>query len=134
VKLKYKLTNETFVHKGRILYRIEALKDFAQVKIGDKGGWVETNDNLSHKGHAWIGDEAKVYGFGRVYEDAQVMDEAEVFETAHVSGMAVVCGDARVRGNCRVYGQAFIDKEIHLGGETKGNLHIFQSRERVRRC
>jgi UDP-3-O-[3-hydroxymyristoyl] glucosamine N-acyltransferase len=134
VKLKYKLTDETLVHKGRILHRIESVKDFAQVKIGDKGGWVQSEDNLSHKGHAWIADEAKVYGFGRVYEDAQVMDEAEVFETAHVSDMAVVCGGARVRGNCRVYGQAFIDKEIYLGGETKGNLHIFQSRERVRRC
>ena len=37
-ELKYKLTEETFqVFGGSTLYRIEALKDFGDVKKGDKG-------------------------------------------------------------------------------------------------
>ena len=44
---KYKLTDETIKHKGRVLRRIEALKDFADVKKGDKGGFVESENNLS---------------------------------------------------------------------------------------
>ncbi len=35
---KYKLTNETLEYNGRTLYRIEALRDFSDVKKGDIGG------------------------------------------------------------------------------------------------
>ena len=35
---KYKLTEETININGRTLYRIEALKDFNDVKKWDKGG------------------------------------------------------------------------------------------------
>ena len=48
---KYKLTDETTNLLGRTLYRIEALKDFGDVKEGDKGGYVESEDNLSQNGN-----------------------------------------------------------------------------------
>ena len=39
---KYKLLkNDTVTVIGRTLYRIEALRDFANVRKGDKGGYVE---------------------------------------------------------------------------------------------
>lgn len=41
---KYKLTDKTIEHNGHILHRIEALKDFGDVKKGDLGGFVCTND------------------------------------------------------------------------------------------
>lgn len=44
---KYKLTEETINVNGITLYRIEALKDFSDVKKGDKGGFLEKEDNLS---------------------------------------------------------------------------------------
>ena len=47
---KYKLTEESINYCGKTLYRIEALKDFANVKKGDKGGYVEKEDNLSQEG------------------------------------------------------------------------------------
>ncbi|MGN6746796.1 hypothetical protein, partial [Neisseria sp. P0024.S002] len=60
---KYELVKEdSIVVDGFILYRIRALKDFYVVKAGDLGGYVESEDNLSHEGYAWIYDEAKVYG------------------------------------------------------------------------
>ena len=37
-ELKYKLTEESIVIYNKTLYRIEALKDFGDVKKGDKGG------------------------------------------------------------------------------------------------
>ena len=43
---KYKLTEETIIVNDKSLYRIEALKDFGNVKKGDKGGFVENEDNL----------------------------------------------------------------------------------------
>ena len=44
---KYELIKEsktTFI--GRDIYRIRALKNFGNVKAGDVGGWVCSEDNL----------------------------------------------------------------------------------------
>ena len=38
---KYRLSSERLEVFGLTLYRIEALKDFGDVKKGDKGGFVE---------------------------------------------------------------------------------------------
>jgi hypothetical protein len=75
------------------LYRIKALKDFADVKRGELGGWIESEDNLSHDGDAWV------YGNAWVYENAEVYGNARVFGDAWVFGDAEVFGDARVFGN-----------------------------------
>ena len=88
---KYKLTEETKNFCGIILYQLEALKDFADIKAGDKGGYIEKESNLSQYDDAWVYDNAWVYGDARVYDDALLYDNARV------------CGDARVCGNARVY-------------------------------
>lgn len=41
-KKKYKLTDETITYEGRVLRRIEALKDLSDVKKGDNGGFIES--------------------------------------------------------------------------------------------
>ena len=55
--MKYELTEETKYG----LYRIEALKDFGNVKKGDKGGWIEKEANLSQDGDCWVYGDAEVY-------------------------------------------------------------------------
>ena len=62
---KFQLTTETKVFDGVTLYRIQALRDFSNVKKGDLGGWVETEYNLSHNGNAWVFGDAM--GFWRCY-------------------------------------------------------------------
>ena len=95
---KYKLTDETINLNGATLYRIEALKDFGEIKKGDKGGFIESENNLAHEGDAWVSDNAHVYG------DACVFDNARVYNNAFVSGYAQVYGNARVYGNAWLYG------------------------------
>lgn len=46
---KYKLTDETIELGGATLYRIEALREFGNVRAGDKGGFVQSELNLSQK-------------------------------------------------------------------------------------
>lgn len=87
---KYKLTDETINLNGATLYRIEALKDFGEIKKGDKGGFIESENNLAHEGDAWVSDNAHVYG------DACVFDNAHVYGNALVRGYACVCGDAEI--------------------------------------
>lgn len=94
---KYKLTDETINLNGATLYRIEALKYFGEIKKGDKGGFIESENNLAHEGDAWVSDNAHVYG------DACVFNNAHVYGNAFVSGYAQVYGDAFVYGNAWLY-------------------------------
>ena len=105
---KYKLTNECIIIDGRKLYRIEALKDFSDIEKGDKGGFIEREDNLSQLDDCWVADNAKVYGNAKVHGDAKVCVNARVFDNAEVYGNAVVSGNARVCGNARVYEYAVV--------------------------
>ena len=84
---KYKLTNETIKVDDKTLYRIEALKDFSDMCKGDKGGFVESESNLSQDGDCWVYGNAKVYG------DAKVCGNALVY------GDAKVCGDAKINSD-----------------------------------
>lgn len=73
---KYELTTDTKMVLGRKLFRIKALVSFGNVKIGDLGGYIEKEENLSQEGNAWVSGNAEVsgnadyataQGFGSVY-------------------------------------------------------------------
>lgn len=82
---KYKLTDETIIVDGRTLHRIEALKYFADVRKGDKGGFIESENNLSQAHDCWVYDDAKVYGHADVYYHAKVYGNAVIYGNAEVS-------------------------------------------------
>ena len=126
---KYKLTDETKNIYGRTLYRIEALRDFSDVKKGGKGGFVEKEENLSQNGDCWVYDDAMVYGNARVYDNAIVYSNAEVYGKALVYGYAQVYGDAVVYGNARVYGYARVYDyaEVYDKAWVYGNAEVFNN-------
>ena len=88
MKKKYRLTKETKEWCGHTLHRIEALKDFGDVKAGDKGGWIEQEENLNQDGDAWVSGNAWVYGNAKVSGDARVCGDADyvVFKNWWSSG------------------------------------------------
>ena len=60
---KYELTGGFKLHFGIKLWRIKALVDIEGVcKIGDLGGYVQSENNLDQSGNAWVSGEAQVYG------------------------------------------------------------------------
>ena len=64
---KFEFTEETkTTSRGVTVKRIVALRDFGDVKVGDKGGFLEKEENLSHDNDCWVYDEAQVYGEARV--------------------------------------------------------------------
>lgn len=73
---KFEFTGETktisLFFRTATLHRIRAVAEFGLVKIGDLGGWIEKEENLSHEGKAWVCGDAKVWG------------DAEVFSASHV--------------------------------------------------
>lgn len=102
------LEDETIVHNGHTLYRIQALKDFSDVKKGHKGGWVSGYHNLSHFGDCWISDDAKVYEGAFVFDNARISDYAEIYGYAQVYNEAKVWYHAKVYGDSNVYNFAKI--------------------------
>ena len=96
---KYELTEESIVVNKRIVYRIKALRDDfnCNVEIGDLGGFVESEANLSQDGASWI------------FDDAVVMNNAVVKEDASVSGDAIVRDSAIIAGNTEVHHNAQIE-------------------------
>ena len=124
---KYKLTDETIQVGGHTLHRIEALTDFSDVYKGDKGGFIESEDNLSQSNDCWVYDDAKVFSNAMVSDDAlvfgnaQVYDKAKVFGVAFVFNDAVICGDAEVRGNAEVWDNA----RVYGNARVWGNASIY---------
>ena len=76
---KYKLRKDLVIEYGYYtLYRIEALNDFSNVKKGDLGGFIESEDNLSQEGDCWVYDKAKVFGKAKVYDNAIIRANARI--------------------------------------------------------
>ena len=90
-KYKTKLDPETG------LLRITALKDFSNVKKGDRGGLIEKEENLSQNGDCWIYEEARVEG------DAMVFGDVKVEGNAKICGCTYVYYHAKISGNVKLY-------------------------------
>ena len=118
---KYKLIEESINRWGKTLYRIEALKDFRNVKKGDKGGYIESEANLSQEGNCWVDGNARVFGNAKVFNDARVCCNVWVYGEAQVYGNALVGGNALICGNALVYGEA----QVYGSGLVGGNARVF---------
>jgi hypothetical protein len=76
---KYKLLKKSKIEfRGKTLFQIQALKDFGYISKGEKGGFVESEINLSQEGDSWVGGDARVLGGARVFGDARVLGTARV--------------------------------------------------------
>ncbi len=117
---KYELTEETKHWLGRTLHRIRALTDIGgDVKAGDLGGWVQSEDNLSHDGDCWVCGNAKVCDNAWVSDNAVVCGKAVVYDNAVVCGKAVVYDNAWVSDNALVYGNAQIYGKAVICGKAE---------------
>ena len=137
--MKYRLTEETFQFGSHILHRIECVTAFVYVKEGGKGGWIESEENLSQYGDAWVYDNAKVYGNAEVRGNAKVCGNADVcgnaevysdawvYDNAKVYGNAEVCGNAKVYDNAKVYGNAWVSGNADVCGNAWvcGNAKVY---------
>ena len=87
--MKYKLTDETMTtESGVLLHRIECVSSFGNVKSGEKGGWIEKEENISQLGDCWVYGNARVYGDALVYGNAVICNNNDyiVFKNNWSSG------------------------------------------------
>ena len=121
-KIKYEILFDlpqtyTFGEYQKTVYPIRALKNFADVKKDEIGGFVSGEDNLSQAGECWI------YFGGIAMENARVEQNAKVKKGAVVSGSALVTGNSvlennvHIRKNAEVYG-ANIKNNVCVTGKA----------------
>lgn len=106
--MKYRLTKNTIVTPdGKTLRQIQALRNFRadcyDISIGDLGGYIETESNLSKTGTCWVFPDAQVWGRAFVADDA------------------IVKGSARVSGTTRIIDHAIIRNTVMPGDATVGH-------------
>ncbi len=111
---KYEITN--IAHpQNPALHRIRALCNVTQgVKAGNLGGYVQSEENLSHEmDGAWI------------YEDAVCCEEARVAKGAVLCGHALASGCALVSGPSVVSENTRVtDNGMVLAGTLQGHARV----------
>lgn len=106
---KYKLDKSTKITLNHLPhYRIKALKDFADVKAGDLGGYIQSEANLSQDGNCWVYDDAIISGNARVVDNAVIKNKATVDHNAIVKNNAIVKDFATIKLNATVAGNATV--------------------------
>ena len=119
---KYELTSEYIEVFGRKLFRIKALIAFGSIEVGELGGYVETENNLSQSGNAWVSDDARVYGNADITKETHLItigaigsrNDFTTFFRSKTKEILVRCGC--FRGNIKEFETAVLD-------EHKGTKH-----------
>ncbi|OQC50200.1 MAG: hypothetical protein BWX57_00354 [Tenericutes bacterium ADurb.Bin024] len=121
---KYEITTEAFTNiSGVTVYRIKSLKNFAGIQKGELGGYIESEDNLSHSGNCWVKDNAMVYSGGRVEQNALVSGISEVYNNA------LVTGQAKVDGNCYIYDNVKVGTDSTKDCTITGGVNVYGGSE-----
>ena len=118
-----------------VLYRIKALRSFGNIKEGDLGGYIESEDNLSHDGTCWIYDDATVLHGGKVYENAQIHDKSSITGNSEIFGDAILY-NARIELKTKICGNVKIANgyaNIH-NSTISGNVTFYGDRNLIAFC
>lgn len=120
-------------------YRIQALKDFGDVKAGDIGGFVENENNLSQEGLCWIyddaycGNDARILHNAKMYnnsfacgkacllDNVRMYDNSIITDNCYARDNVILSGNAVISENVRLYNNVFI-KDAYV----KGDMFIYQ--------
>ena len=79
-----------FYNRETRVYRIQAKKNFGDVKAGDLGGYVSDLKSIGQSGKAWVYDDAIVSGTARITGDAQVKGDSHISSMVRVRGNMVI--------------------------------------------
>ena len=129
---KYEFAYDTYSRAGTIVFRIRALIDIPEkgVRVGDLGGYVSGEHNLSHAGTAWIGGNAEVLGSATVRENALVEGNSTISASADIAGnahvfenatidWATIKDNAEISGSASIYNQAKVYEDAHVSGNAR---------------
>ena len=125
------LTDEenTIEFEGRILHRIRALKDFGFVKIGEIGGYVQTEDNLSQYNKCWIYDDAKCMDNARVCDNAKMFRDSKMYDNSKMFNNSRMYDNTKMFDNAKTYDNStmFDKAEMHNNSAMLDNSTMYDN-------
>ena len=130
---KYELTDDYTLVESKNgghnrVYRIRALRDIPRydICVGELGGFVESEANLSHEGDCWIGDNAIVSDNATVKEDAVAWNRSRMTEQSSLSGESAIYHRVRLSDNVSVSGNSVLDNNTVASDQViiRGNAVI----------
>lgn len=117
--------------EGHTLKRIRYLRSLhIFVQKGSLGGWIESEENLSHEGHCYVINEAKVFGHARIVDNAVVTgasivkDNVLLLNETQVRSRSVLGGDTIVSGQTYIFGHSKIAFYSHVADEYYGGVLV----------
>ena len=116
---KYILTNQTITVDDITYHRIVAIKNFGDVKAGDLGGWIDTEESLSQRGNCWIYNNAKAAKC-RIMGNVVVKGNATLYQVK-------MGADSKVAGNVWVMNSTIYNSYV-AGNITVENSTIRSSK------
>ena len=122
---KYEFTNvvmevvsDTTCEKT-LLHQIISLIDIGDISAGTVGGFIESEENLSHDGNCWVGECGIAMGNSRVYEDAVVTSYGIVKDNANIHGSCIIRGGAVICNRAEIFGNTIIDGDIVVMNDAR---------------
>lgn len=112
-----------------ILHRIKAIKNIPGiVNIGESGGWIESESNLSQDGNCWISIDSTISGDVRIMDDVYVQNSSTIHgKNIEISGETVLSGRNVINGkNIQIKGSSVICDTLMVGS----NLEIIDTKIR----
>ena len=143
---KFKMTKkEMVVKKGKdytVLYQIRALIDIPPhgVKAGDYGGYIQSEEMLSHEGSAWVKGGARLSGKESVIEGDVLIEQSARVHNSQLDGTVIVTDYAEVtdtylrgenvllNGKAQMVGSEIRATNMHMTGNAK-LVNVFADRE-----
>ena len=154
---KYRFTGKTsLTPEGRVVFEIQATRDFDCIKKDELGGYIEGSWNLDPYDNSWVFPEghisqwAKLEGnakliSGFMRDQAVVKDDAKIINST-IGGKAIISNSATINDslvednaivNCRAYvNDALIGINAKIGGEAtvEGKVTIMNKTYGGRDC
>ena len=138
---KYQLTANKIKVDNRTLHQIQLMRSIPRYDLvmGELGGYVEHEKNLSFEGDCWLEASRRGY-FPIAYGNAKVTENARLFGQVIINGNAEISGNANIHAakswkitvtdNARVSENAFIrnkfcDCDLYIGN----NLSVTEDLE-----
>nr|DAI97423.1 MAG TPA: Putative transferase, nesg, ydcK, Structural Genomics.38A [Caudoviricetes sp.] len=113
---KYEFTGEIKVVFGINFKQIRAIINFGCVVAGEIGGWIESEENLSQSGDAWVSGDAEV----KKDDDYMVVGGAGRYNRFTTF---FKCRDKTIKVVCGCFFGTIIEFRAKVKETHKGNKH-----------
>ena len=115
---KYKFNGKEKIVAGITLRQIVCVTAFLSVSVGDVGGWLESESNLSQSGNAWVSGNARVSGNAKATSKVLTISSNHYHVTITDNHIKIGCKQLTIKQWSKISRK----KLIEMDGEVSADL------------